>query len=431
MMPATPPARILHLTSHLGGGVGKALAGLIGNRPAEREHHVVCLERPEKIQFAEQLRDAGCPLTIAPGWSELAALIAAADIVQLEWWGHPALFGALCAADWPAMRLLLWCHVSGVSTPVLPQALLAAADCGLFTSPASLGTPEVAGLSPAVRERLGVVHSAGGFAGFEPPVRNQADPPRAGYLGSFNYAKLHPCFIDFLAAVPVADFRLRMIGDPTNRELIEQQAAAAGVSERLEFCGFTTDVAAALAELNIFPYPLNPQHYGTTENALLEAMAMGVVPVVLDNPAERCLVADGRTGLVVSNPQEFGAAVARLWEHPAERLLLAENAMTAVRERFAVERMLENFAEPYRRVLQRPKRVFSFSGLLGHKPADWFLSCQRRLELFDRWHENPAIDPLTLPGLLERTKGSVFHFQRYFPADRRLAAWANWLAQRD
>ena len=427
----TTPLTVLHLTPHLGGGVGKALSGLVRHTPAASgiRHAIVCLEAPEKNQFVAQLAAAGCPVTACPTPEELAAQVAQADIVQLEWWGHPATFAALCQAALPPLRLLVWCHISGLHTPRIPSALLAAAGCGLLTSPATLTAPEVARLPEAVRQRLAVVHSSGGFDGLIPPVRTADEPLRAGYLGSLNFAKLHPHLIAFLAAVPLADFRLRLIGDTTNRAVLERQAWAAGLADSLDFRGYTTDVATELAAINVMPYLLNPRHYGTTENALLEAMAMGVVPVVLDNPAERCLVEDGRTGLMVRTPREFGEAMAWLARHPEERQQLGAQAAATVRERFAVEAMVTAFARHYRQLQARAKVRVPFAELFGPTPADWFLACQGQPELFTDPQGFAAADAFVIPGLRERTKGSVFHFGHYFPQDSRLSQWQEAVAR--
>ena len=86
-----------------------------------------------------------------------------------------------------------------------------------------------------------------------------------------------------------ARFKVRLIGDLLNREILEKQSDAPVGAGMLDFRGYTTDVASELRAINVMAYLLNPQHYGTAENALLEAMTMGIVPVVLDNPAERKL----------------------------------------------------------------------------------------------------------------------------------------------
>jgi glycosyltransferase involved in cell wall biosynthesis len=420
------PISVLHLTAHLGGGIGKALSGLVVNTPAEYgiNHAIVCLETPEKTQFMEQLSDSGCPVTVAPDRSTLAELIEASDIVQLEWWGHPASIAALCSGSLPAMRLLVWCHVSGIHTPIIPARLIESSHRCIFTSPCSYEAAEVIQLIPTIKSKMDVIHSAGGFDGFEMHERKWDDPIAAGYLGSLNFAKLHPRYVEFLTEVDIPGFSVRMIGDITNRDILENQCRNALKPNMLEFRGYTTDVASELAAINVFPYLLNPQHYGTTENALLEAMAMGVVPIVLDNPAERCLVTDKITGLVVRNRQEFADAVNWLVRNPEERLKIGNQAALSVRERFAVSKMKEAFNHHYSAVSTVDKNEISFDNIFGKTPAEWFLASQRHPEFFKEKEYKSAIDELTLPGLLERSKGSVFHYHNNFHKDKRLARWA-------
>jgi glycosyltransferase involved in cell wall biosynthesis len=416
---------VLHLTAHLGGGIGKALSGLVVNSPAESgiDHSIVCLEKPEKTQFLEQLSNSGCPVTVAPDHSTLVKLIEASDIVQLEWWGHPASIAALCSASLPAMRLMVWCHVSGIHTPIIPARLIESSHRCIFTSPCSYQAAEVELLMPTTKSKMDVIHSAGGFDGFEMPERRWDDPIVAGYLGSLNFAKLHPRYVEFLAAVDIPGFSVRMIGDIANREILEKQCRDVNKPDMLQFRGYTTDAASELAAINIFPYLLNPQHYGTTENALLEAMAMGVVPIVLDNPAERCLVTDKKTGLVVRNRQEFADAVSWLARNPEERLNIGNQAASTVRERFAAGKMTESFNNHYSAVSIADKMEISFDKIFGKTPAEWFLASQRNPQFFTNKYQKP-IDELILPGLLERSKGSVFHYHKYFPEDKRLSEWA-------
>jgi hypothetical protein len=322
------------------------------------------------------------------------------------------------------MRLLLWCHVSGINTPIIPSRLMEAAHACLFTSHCSYDAAEVARLLPSYRSRMGVIHSAGGFSGLSVPDRRHETTLAAGYLGSLNFAKLHPRYVEFLSAVTISGFSVRMIGDIVNREALEQQCQKAGRLDILEFRGYTDDIAAELAAINVLPYLLNPLHYGTSENALLEAMAMGVVPIVLDNPAERCLVKDRETGLIVTTPKEFSDAVSWLENHPQERRQISRQASAAVRDRFAVGKTVDAFYRQYSSVRMADKTTISFDSIFGRTPAEWFLTNQKHPEYFTADRQLGTNDEHTLPGLLEKTKGSVFHYCRHFPEDSRLAKWA-------
>jgi L-malate glycosyltransferase len=417
--------RVLHLTAHLGGGVGKALSGLVvqaASSCAGVRHTIVTLEEQEKPQFFELARSQ-CEVVVSPSRERLFKLIEATDIVQLEWWNHPATMKALCSGPLPPMRLLVWSHVSGLFNPIIPRRLIDAAHRVLFTSPCSYEARNVADLAGEERDKTGVVSSSGGFAGLPPPQEG-CDRLVAGYIGSLNFAKLHPRFVHFLAAARIPGFRVRMIGDVTNREMLEEQCVMAGRPGMLEFRGYAGDVASELTSINVLAYLLNPLHYGTTENALLEAMAMGIVPIVLNNPAERCIVDDQETGIIVNTPDEFAFALQWLSENPQQRRTMGGKAAATVRERFSVEKMEASLNSQYNALSMAEKRPISFADIFGADPADWFLSCQGYPDIFTDSRVHFDRDDFLSYGMLETSKGTVFHFQKHFPDNLRLDQWS-------
>ncbi len=420
--------QVLHLTAHLGGGVGKALSGLVAQANTSGsgvKHLFVLLEAPEKDQFVNQVRDCGCEVIVCPDNKRLEKLMSDSDIIQLEWWNHPATIKHLCSVSIPPIRLITWCHVSGLYNPVIPQGLIRASQKFLFTSQCSFESKEVMSLGSEFRGRLGVVSSSGGFKGL-PERRPAADEPIAvGYIGSLNFAKLHPRYVDYLAAVRIPGFRVRMIGDLINQDVLNQQCDRVGKTGMLEFRGYVSNIASELSLINVLAYLLNPEHYGTTENALLEAMAMGIVPIVLDNPAERQIVKDHTTGLIVHSPGEFAEAIERLSRNPDERQKIGNQAAKSVRERFSAEKMEASLNLYYQEILSMEKRKIEFSEVFGKDPAQWFLSCQKDKHIFGEDGSISADSSVPLGyGLFEKNKGTVFHFSAYFPDNIKLKLWS-------
>ena len=289
--------RTLHIVPHLGGGIGKSLSTLVENTrtTAPRVHHTfILLEELEKNFFARKICDAGGKLVFASREKHIDALINAADIVQLEWWNHPAIFKFLCHLSFFTSRLLVWCHQSGRFTPLIPTNLIESANRTILTSQCSISADTIKD-STALREKR--IHFISSGSGCEnPPLLKNRDGDRtfkkngeitAGYFGSLNFSKLHPDFVSWLSAVKIPGFKVRMIGDQINRDVLEFQCKKAGHPNLLEFVGYKEDIASELAKLDVLIYLLNPFHYGTAENALLEAMSMGVPPIVLNNPAEK------------------------------------------------------------------------------------------------------------------------------------------------
>ncbi|MCK5145252.1 glycosyltransferase [bacterium] len=419
---------VLHLTAHLGGGVGKVMSGLAAQSAISGfgvQHRWVCFEKPERTFFIDKIRRVGCEVIIQPDSSSLVKLIDHADVVQLEWWNHPATLEALCALPERPMRLMVWSHVSGLYTPIFPSKLLEATHCFLFTSPCSYESREVAVMPGEVRKRFGVVSSSGGFEGFPEPVEGNKQTMVAGYVGSLNFSKLHPDYVDYLAAVGLPDFSVRMIGDPTNREVLTKQCSRLGRPELLNFRGYTDDIIPELSKINVLVYLMNPKHYGTAENALLEAMAIGVVPVVLDNPAERHIVEHQKTGLIVQSQKTFAKAIQWLHEYPEERVAMGRRAAQFVRARFSAEQTEIALHKHYISLRSSEKKSINFSRIFGDDPVDWFLACQREKAVFSKEGDICFKHGSMNYGLFEQSKGSVFHFSEYFPDNLKLKLWAS------
>lgn len=427
-------SRILHLTPHLGGGVGKAVSGLVEASTqiyAPHEHAVICLERPEKTKAVETIERCGSPVMLCPDEDELRREIERADIVQLEFWNHPATVGFLCTRPLPPMRLLIWSHVSGLYAPRLPPDLIRVAQRILFTSACSFEADEVrAWLSSKDADKLAVVSSGGGLDTLPAPTRSATDRPlAAGYLGSLNPAKLHSDFVACAAAVRLAGFVIRMIGDEMNRSELERQCRAARKPDLLEFRGYTTEVASELAQLDVLIYLLNPTHYGTAENALLEAMAMGVVPIVLNNACERHIVENKQTGMVLECPADLADAMDWLASHPEERRAMGQRAADFVRRCFRYESMARAFSTHYAALMTESKQTASFAPVFGQTPAQWYRTFYRDGSIFRDDGTVRLPEGMDRHGLFERSKGSVFHFLQYFPDDPLLGRWAQSLGQ--
>lgn len=363
--------KILHITAHLGGGVGKALSGLVaqaGISESEFKHQIICLEKPEKAVAINKIRRCGGEVIICPCMDELESMMMQADIVQLNWWDRPSIVNHSSLKGWSFLlqripiRLLTWFHQSGLHSPI-PKRLMRASQVFLFTSSCSYDNPKVKNLVYELGDRLGVVYSSGGFEGFPYLKDRSKDSLSVGYVGTLDFTKLHPDYVRYLTTVDIPGFKVRMIGDLVNQRYLEWQCNAAGRHGMMEFTGFVPDIILALESINVLAYILNPMHYGTTENALLECMAIGIVPIVLDNPAEKYIVEDGVTGMIVKSSEEFAEAIHWLTDHPHERQAMGMQAAKTVRERFSVERTEAGLNRYYKKIMTMEKREIDFKNI--------------------------------------------------------------------
>lgn len=371
---------ILHLTAHMGGGVGKALYGLVEQSSisgSEFKHDIVCLEKPIKVEFINKILKYNKEIIIEPTIDELENLMKKADIVQLEWWNHPSTIKYLCSISEIPIRLLTWCHNSGLFNPKIPKELIYKSHMFLFTTECSLHTKEIKELikNPEIKDKIEVVYSSGGFSEFpEPEIKDIPDKISIGYIGSLKSSKIHPNYVNYISQLN--GIKIKIIGDLSNQHNIDVMNSLKNRCEKidkpdlLEFTGYVKDVTLELKTINVLAYLLNPEHYGTTENALLEAMSMGIVPVVLDNPAEQCIV-DGNTGFTIDSPEEFLKVIKWLDKNPEHRQKMGQNASKYVREKFSVGKTENQLNYYYNKILSTNKKTIDFKKVLNNTCQDY------------------------------------------------------------
>lgn len=210
----------------------------------------------------------------------------------------------------------------------------------------------------------------------------------------------------------------------------EQDIRKAGLWDRFSFLGFVPDAVGVVRSCDAFGYLLNPEHYGTTENVLLEAMACGLPPVVLKQNAERYIVPPF-AGYLVETPEEYGERIAYLWQYPEERYAVGYRARAYVIEHYRIEENMGRFRSACVQARRKSSRDFS---VLGDTPWEWFLFCldsetKSRFECTleklryggPAAHED-ALQMLRLCPLIlwEKRKSSLRHFSSIYLEDNSL-----------
>ena len=422
------PLKVLHITAHLGGGVGRVLSSIARYRKKENIPIVekfICLESPENRQFISMLQEDGVDVIISPSSLQTENLIAEADITQLEWWHHPLLAGWMSKKEKFHTRLLIWCHISGLHYPAIPSHFISRPHKFLFTTPASCNIPhlmdEIASL--VGKRKVHVVHSSGGFDTF--PIKivdKQKRSLRYGYLGTINYAKLHPSILDYVQACKEQDFTLNIYGDESVNEHLVKDVKKRGLGNHIKFRGYTQNPGKIFQDLDVFIYILNPIHYGTTENALLEAMACGVVPIVLNNEIESTIVQHYKTGIIIDSPQTFTDAIDCLNNDPLFRYKLSKACSKEIRERFSLKRTESQLRKHYLELMCRKKEEFIFNDIFGHTPSEWFLSCLgKHKKYFDKNNKKEILPTKNNNSFItENSKSSLNHFLKYYSNSKTL-----------
>ncbi len=410
---------ICHLMPHLGGGVGKAMTTLVKSTFNHCISHVFILfEFPEKRQFYEKLKNLGCRIYVKPDRKKIVNLIQNSDIVQLEWWNHPATFQFLCNQNFPQMRLLIWSHVSGLYFPLIPRKLFSISDIFLFTSECSYKSPFVNNICKIYKDKIDVVSSGTGITSKDYIRHSNNTTPRFGYMGSLNPSKLNPNFINYLTSVKMDKFKVHIWSDNTYHEKLIDQCIKINRHDLIKFYGYTNTPENTLQYLDVFIYLLNQTHYGTAENVLLEAMSMGAVPIVMNNPAETAIVDHELNGFIVNSKHEFAKTVYRIFKNPKYLNNISKNAVNKISKNYTMHKMSYDMRKQYNKIMNFSKKKIDFSYALGKAPYEWYMSCQD----IDSFYE--AKEKI-IYNQDEDTKGSIKHYIKYFPYDIKLKSLAD------
>ena len=418
---------VLHIAAHLGGGIGTAYYGILSEsrkQGSNDSHTFLLTEEPIDLSNIEKIESLGVKIHIHRGEYEKAReLLIKADIVVINWWHHPSLYKFLIEFDDILCRTIIWSHVSGCVYPYLNVKFLDLCDKLVFTTPYSNESVGIADLDPElVKRKTEVIYGLGDYSQFINIEKQSHENFNIGYIGTVNYAKIHPQIEKYCGAVDVEDAIFTFVG----RDGVSETISNRSLLSKMNFVGYTSEPWNYLARFDVFGYLLSPAHYGTTENALIEAMAAGVVPVALNQNVEKYLIENGVNGFLVDSPEKYGEVIRYLYEHPGIRVKMGQCAREAVLGRFSIRSNALKFRDICRDVSCLPKRKRPFTDVFSNDPFGWFLFGMDSLtqEKMQRISEQNDVDAIvrSLPEIFyQNRKSSVFHFFDYYPECDELA----------
>lgn len=140
------------------------------------------------------------------------------------------------------------------------------------------------------------------------------------------------------------------------RELLERQAAAAGLARHIRFLGNVDDVPALLAASDLHVHPSREEGF---PNSVLEAMASSLPVIATRIGGLPELVADGADdgGILVpaQDPAALAGAVLRLSRDQALRARMGAANRRRVQELFSIEVSVAAYERLYDRLIPPPK----------------------------------------------------------------------------
>jgi glycosyltransferase involved in cell wall biosynthesis len=436
--------KILHLTPHLGAGVGTVVLNYLSKvaNDSDFAHTVLCLDYAN--QYAVKVSNkASFPLfsNMSKKKKETLDLIADCDVLLVHWWNHPLLYDFLVREHLPASRVIFWAHQRGYPAPNnFTDKIFKYPDLFVFTTPLSYNTKEVRNLPAKQKKHLRDIWSTGGVDRIKSLKLKKHDGFNIGYIGNVDYAKMHPDFLDVCNRVNIPNAKFIVVGGPNEKQLL-QEAKKRGIEKKFKFTGFVSEKKKweYLSLFDIFGYPLAPHHYGSCDQVLQESMATGVVPVVLDNPMESYMIKNGVTGLIAKNQNEYIDALQKLYRDHQLKNYLSKNARKYALKTYSLEKMKNEWNTIFNQIKNTPKTIKKweldkktknitpkdvFLESLGNYGKDFVAYCNARNP---REKKEAAKKIKKLAGLANwqsKTKSSVHQYLAFFPDDKYLAIWS-------
>ena len=428
----------------LGGAARSAIAAAKYCRRIHPLQHRMLSLLPPDIRAVELAREAGITVLHDLNDADAEGEIRRADIVQVHFWNNPAIH-AFLQRPMPSVRLLTWCHVSGLSAPqVIPGALLDYGDVFLAASSKTLALTSVrqfARQQPA--HRLAVIPAFMDEERLSVVRRRGSDEFCVGYVGTVDFVKMHPRYAEMHRLPEIPNLKVIVCGAGAARKTLERQVREFGMEKHFEFTGYREDIGNILSRIDVFGYPLDPDNYSTGELVLQEAMSAGIPPVVLPHGGAAERVDHQVNGLIATGVEDYRNSVLSLYRQPERRRELGRAAKKRASDSFGGGVLAPELLRIYGGVMARPPRSRPGLDLSGEIRIQGKLDSPGALRFmqsigsacrdFRTSMESDSITEMLNAeariakaghGMASIAGGGILHYSGYYPEDRFLHLWA-------
>ncbi|MDA9776186.1 hypothetical protein N9C64_00505 [Paracoccaceae bacterium] len=386
--------KILHVTPHLGGGVGRCLSSLIESVQPQVYREVLLLEEPIDKKFKKNI-ERKSKVKLIDWQSDISQSLSIFDIIQIEFWNHPAILKFLNFTKNINMRRVFWCHISGTGVIRFPTSFLQSNEVIIFSSEQSnisynLNRP-VINSGFALNTSLSSIplHS-----------RRSYDFMFAGQLDFKKIHKQSPKI--FNEAGRVSKKNVYIFGDGADKGSISRSVIEPNVSCK----GHTDNLEYNFRNTKFFLYPLAEDHYGTGENVIKEAMSLGCIPVLLSNNVEVQITSQFSEVLCYSDLNMMTMQLKNLLDANRSQYWQEVSSSLAIfaKHKYSVRKSCDLFLSLYQKVLLSNNSSFDMQKLFGSSSIEWYRSFRDHSKQKNQDNEVE----------LGINKGSREHFRKYF-----------------
>lgn len=367
--------KILHVTTHLGGGIGKILSSMVIN-DKKNQHIILTLQQTKTAKFYDLCIENNVTILFVEKVN-VKEIIEDVDIVQFEWWHNPVTmeFFYNYFQDIKC-RLVIWSHVSGCNFPYISPQFVSLPQKFIFSTNYSLNNPFWNDDDKEKIQNSTNVVVSSGVNDCCVLEKEKHSTFNIGYLGNLSYNKTFKGTVSYYEEVAkkINNVKFIIAGDTEYGKDFVSDINSSCIASVTEFSGYVNDIKTEFAKYDILSYLLNNDSFATAENALLEAMAYGVVPIVFAQCTEQYTVSHLINGLVVSNIDEYVDAVTLLHNDIALRNELSFNASSYIKENLMIDNTIANLQKIYVEVMTFDKKIHDIKDVFGESPKEWFFA---------------------------------------------------------
>lgn len=434
--------KVLSILPHCGGGVGSVVKNWIAEEIRQgipNEHTIISLEVNKNpidplLTVHEDMYNH---------IDEILEMITKTDIVLIHWWNHPMLFDLIVNNTFPECRIVMWSLASCLFPPyVFSEKLFEYSDKFIFSSRVSYEAKELADLSLKQLKKIDTVWASFDQTRFNNFKKKEHTGFNVGtIIGSADYSKLSPDFAKMCAKVDIPEVTFPIICAKNFYETLKADLIKEGVYDKTVLLTYVPDILPYLEIFDVFGYPLQPFHFGTCEIAIGEAMLAGVVPVVMNNPAEKHIIEHGLTGFIAESEEDYAECIKFLYDDPVNREIMSNNASESARYKYNVENTIFKWNTVFEEMMSYPKRkrewpllnnftnpvtgAIVFAEALGKYGELFYQSLSSFEDAISYFKSLASIEKLfySNPQWLSENKGGIKQYFKFFKDDPNIRMW--------
>ncbi len=431
---------VVHVTPHLPGGLARILHSTLkfSKSKLSKHHHEIIVTDPKHFsnQAKKIFKNYHKLIHVTHNNSSIRKKLIEADIIQIEYWNHPLVYKFLTTFDIPPARIILCSHTNGFSRPgVITRNALDFCDIFLSTTKATAKHKLIKNTKNYKKFRH--INYPIDIQRFGKITKKKHKGFNISYIGTLDYSKLHPNFLKMSNFNEIPNSSILVCGDGFHSKIMKREAKL--INKKFKFLGFVENIKKILEITDILGYPLNKRHYGTGEQIILEAMYSKIPVVAFKNVAEKEIIQNNKTGILVNDEKEYKKQIINLYKSKLKRKKIGISANKYVIKNLSPKVSFKKLDSIYNELLKINKKPRKFKNYLSWKLEKRNLGAKLFIEsLGEKGNEfkksfknygkkinykiNKKIANIERE-MITVTKGSIFQYLYFFPNDSFLNFW--------